>query len=150
MNFDGFHPFPMLFFFSVCCKRGGHLYTTTAPSCCIPASYCHLSATLQTTSNTVANLHKNRAVCRIFIALLRFSFESRTWWSQSLCAPDETLSLFKQSPKSWWFEYGQQTHQCHYCLFTFVSAVTDYTACPLDNYLFIPYIHCCVVMANPL
>ena len=27
-----------------------HLYTTTAPSCCIPVSYCHLSATLQTMS----------------------------------------------------------------------------------------------------
>jgi len=35
----------MLFFFDACCKRGRHLYTTTAPSCCIPASYCHLSTT---------------------------------------------------------------------------------------------------------
>jgi hypothetical protein len=48
INFDGFHPVSKLFLFGVCCKRGGHLYTTTAPSCCIPASYCHLSATLQT------------------------------------------------------------------------------------------------------
>jgi len=46
----------MLFFFGACCKRGRHLYTTTAPSCCIPAPYCHLSATLQTISVTVVNL----------------------------------------------------------------------------------------------
>ena len=46
-----------------------HLYNTTAPSCCIPASYCHLSATLQNTSTIVVNLQDNRAVFRIFIAL---------------------------------------------------------------------------------
>ena len=51
-----------LFFFGACCKRGRHLYTTTAPSCFIPASYCHLSATLQTTSIIVVNLQENR-VC---------------------------------------------------------------------------------------
>ena len=45
-----------LFFFDACCKRGRHFYTTTAPSCSIPASYCHLLATLQTISITVANL----------------------------------------------------------------------------------------------
>jgi hypothetical protein len=28
-----------LFFVGACCKRGRHLYTTTALSCCIPASY---------------------------------------------------------------------------------------------------------------
>jgi len=39
-------------------------------------SYCHLSATLQTMSITVANLQDNRAVFRNFIALLRFSFDS--------------------------------------------------------------------------
>jgi len=38
------------------CKRGRHLYTTTALSCCIPASHCHPSATLQTISITVVNL----------------------------------------------------------------------------------------------
>ena len=38
------------------CKRGRHLYITTAPSCCILASYCHLSATLQTISIIVVNL----------------------------------------------------------------------------------------------
>ena len=64
----------MLFFFGACCERGRHLYTTTAPSCCIPASHCHLSATLQTISNTVVNLKANRAVFRIVIALLMFPF----------------------------------------------------------------------------
>ena len=34
---------------------GHSLYTTTAPSCYIPASYCHLSATIQTISITVVN-----------------------------------------------------------------------------------------------
>ena len=68
-----------LFFFGACCKRGCHLYSTTAPSCCIPASYCHLSATLQTISITVVNLQDNRAVFRIFIALLRFSFDSPSY-----------------------------------------------------------------------
>ena len=49
--------------------HGRHLYPTTAPSCCIPASYCHLSVTLQTISIAVVNLQDNRAVFRIFIAL---------------------------------------------------------------------------------
>ena len=62
-----------------CCKRGRHLYTTTEPSCCIPALYCHLSATLQTMSIIVVTLQDNRAVFRIFIALLRFSFDSPSW-----------------------------------------------------------------------
>jgi hypothetical protein len=65
-----------LFFFGACCKRGCHIYTTTAPSYCIPASHCHLSATLQTISIAVVNLQDNRAVFRIFIALLVFSFYS--------------------------------------------------------------------------
>ena len=69
----------MLFFFGACCKRGRHIYTTTAPSCCIPASYCHLSTTLQTISIIVVNLLDNRAVFRIFIALLRFSFDSPSY-----------------------------------------------------------------------
>jgi hypothetical protein len=76
MNFDGFHPFTTLFFFGACCKLGGRLYPTTAPSRCIPASYCHLSAILQTISIIPANLQNNRAVFRIFRALLRFSFDS--------------------------------------------------------------------------
>ena len=53
-------------------QAGRHFYTTTAPSCCIPALCCHLSATLQTISITVVNLQDNRAVFRIFIALLKF------------------------------------------------------------------------------
>jgi len=57
-------------------QAGCHFYITTAPSYCIPASYCHLSATLQTISITFANLQDNQAVFRIFIALLRFSFDS--------------------------------------------------------------------------
>jgi hypothetical protein len=86
MNFDGFHPFSTkktdertLFFFGACCMRGRHLYTTTAPSCCIPASYCNLSDTLQTMRITVVNLKDNRAEFRIFIALLRFSFDSPSY-----------------------------------------------------------------------
>jgi len=59
-------------------QAGRHLYTTTAPSYCIPASYYHLSATLQPMSNGV-NLQDNRAVFRIFIALLRFSFDSPSY-----------------------------------------------------------------------
>ena len=61
-----------LFFDGAFYKRGSHLYTTTAPSCCIPASYCHLSATFQAMSIIVVNLKDNRAVFRIFIALLIF------------------------------------------------------------------------------
>ena len=82
MNVDGFHPFTtingwqMLFMFGACCKRGRHLYTTTTtPSCYILASYCHLSATLQTMSIIVVNLQD----IRIFIALLRFSFDSPSY-----------------------------------------------------------------------
>ena len=68
-----------LFYFGSCCKRGRHIYTTTPPSFCIPASYCHLSATLQAMSIIVVNLEDNRAVFRIFIALLRFSFDSPSY-----------------------------------------------------------------------
>jgi len=74
----GFTLVSRLFFFGACCKRGRHLHTTTAPSCCIPASYCHLSATLQTISIIV--VQDNRAVFRIFIALLRFSFDSPSYF----------------------------------------------------------------------
>jgi hypothetical protein len=55
-----------------CRKRSRHLYTTTAPLHCIPASYCHLLTTLKTTSITVVNLQDNQAVFRIFITLLNF------------------------------------------------------------------------------
>jgi len=66
-----------LFFFGACCKRGHHLYTTTAPSCCVPASYCHLSATLQIMSIIVVSLQDNRALirnfCRNFKVFIRLS-----------------------------------------------------------------------------
>jgi hypothetical protein len=69
-----------LFYFGACCKRSRHLYTTTAPSCWVPASSCHLSATLQTMSIIVVNLRDNRAVFRNFIALLlKFSFDSPSY-----------------------------------------------------------------------
>ena len=54
-------------FFGALCKWGRHIYTTSVPSCRIPASPCHLSATLQIMSIVVF---------RIFIAFLRFSFDS--------------------------------------------------------------------------
>jgi hypothetical protein len=63
-----------------CCQRGRHLYTTTSPSCCIPASYCHLLATLHTVSIIIVNLQDKRAVFWIFIALLRCSFESPSYY----------------------------------------------------------------------
>jgi hypothetical protein len=65
-----------LFFFGAYRKRGGHLYTTTAPSCCIPASYCHLSTAFKTISITVFDLKDNRAAFRIFIVLLNLSFST--------------------------------------------------------------------------
>jgi hypothetical protein len=79
MNFSGFHPFTTLFFFGACCKWGGHLNISTVPLCCVPATYCHLSATLQTMSIIVVNLQDNQAVFQIFIALLRFSFDSPSY-----------------------------------------------------------------------
>jgi hypothetical protein len=56
-------------------KVGPPFYTAAALLCCVPPSYCHLSATLQTMSNTIANLQENRAVFWFFVALLRFSLE---------------------------------------------------------------------------
>jgi hypothetical protein len=70
--------------FGACCKRGRHLYTTIAPSFCVPAPYCHLSATLQTMSIIIVKLRYNWAAFRIFIALLRFSFESPSYISSFL------------------------------------------------------------------
>ena len=43
-------------------------------------SYCHLSATLQTISIIVVKLQDNRALFRIFIALLRFPFDSPSYF----------------------------------------------------------------------
>jgi hypothetical protein len=83
MNFDGFHPFTTLFFFGACCKWGHNLYTTTTTTtvllCCIAALYYHLLATLHTMSIIVVNLQDSRAVFKIFIALLRFSFDSPSY-----------------------------------------------------------------------
>jgi hypothetical protein len=76
-----------------CVKRGRHLYTTTSPSCCIPASYCHLSATLHTMSIIIVNLQDKRAVVWIFIALLRFSFESPSYISKLITLDHTLLSL---------------------------------------------------------
>jgi hypothetical protein len=82
MNFDVFHPFntqktdDRTLLFVACCKGGRHFYNPTAPSCWIPASYCRLSATLQTVIVIVVNLQHNRAVFRIFITLLRISLDS--------------------------------------------------------------------------
>jgi len=67
------------FLFGACFKCGRQIYTIAAPSCCVCPSYCHLSATLQTMSITVVNLQDNRAVFRIFITLLIFSFDSRSF-----------------------------------------------------------------------
>jgi len=69
----------MLLLFGACCKWGHHLYTIAAPSCCIPPSYCHLSATVQTMSIAVANLQDNWMVFWIFITLLMFSFDSPSY-----------------------------------------------------------------------
>jgi len=66
--------------YNSCCKRGRHFYTTTAPSCCIPAPFCHLSATLQTISIAVVNLQDNRAVIRIVTGLLIFSFDPPSYF----------------------------------------------------------------------
>ena len=85
-----------LFFFGACCKRGRHLYTNTAPSCCIPASYCHLSPTLQSMSIIVVNLQNNRAVFRIFIALLKLSFDSPSYFTTEL-VKSRTDQILQQS-----------------------------------------------------
>ena len=69
MNFDEFHRFTAskrwqtLFFFGACCKRCRHLYTTTAPSCCIPASYCRLSTTLQKPWVSLLSTSKKIELC---------------------------------------------------------------------------------------
>jgi len=100
----GFTPVSPLFFFDACCKRGRHIYITTAPSCCIPASYCHLSATLQTISITVVNLQDNRAVIRNFIALLRSSFDSPSYLISATWYLRTYLSSTYNTGGTW-FEY---------------------------------------------
>jgi len=63
-------------------------------------SYCHLSATLQTMSVTVANLQDSRALVRIFIALLRFSVDSPSYYE----ADDGFfLSMSRKFEKFWTF-----------------------------------------------
>jgi hypothetical protein len=68
---------------------------------CIPASYCHLSVTFQTMSSIVVNLQDNRAVFQIFIALLRFSFDSPSYIPGMLAAIEFQLffSFFPNSLK---------------------------------------------------
>jgi hypothetical protein len=136
MNFDGFHPFTTLFFFGACCKRGGRLYHTTAPSRCIPASYCHLSAILQTISIIPVNLQDNRAVFRIFISLLRFSFDSTLYvlkynTVQVMIILERKRSQVKlnpslhEFPKSWQKEFHLikyiQKHNKYYTKITFLT-----------------------------
>ena len=60
------------FVFDARCKRGRHLYTTTAPSCCIPASYCHLSVSLQD-NQTVSNFYRTFKLL-IWLSLISVSF----------------------------------------------------------------------------
>ena len=81
------------FFFGARCKRGRHFYTTTAPSCCIPASYCHLSVTLQTMRIIVVNLQGNRAAFRIFIVLLMYSFDSPSYIFSAISGEGVPLSI---------------------------------------------------------
>ena len=66
-----------LFVFGACCKQGRQLYTTTAPSACIPAPYFHLS--VHSSNHIVVNLQENRVMFRSFIVLLRFSFDSPSY-----------------------------------------------------------------------
>jgi len=81
-------------FFGAYCKWSCFLYTTTAPSYCIPASYCYLSATLQTMSIIIVNLQDNRAVFWIFIALSRFSFDSPLYTFLYWCMPKDLIFSF--------------------------------------------------------
>jgi len=91
-----------MFFFGARCKRGRHLYTTNAPSCCIPAPCCHLLSTLQTISITVVNLQDNRVVFRIFTALLRFSFDSPSYiyFIISVFMPSDFVEVYGMGVKS--------------------------------------------------
>jgi hypothetical protein len=73
----GFTPISTLFLFAVCCKRDCHFYTTTAPSFCIPASYCHLSATLQTV--WLLSTYRQSSCVSDFYDTLKFSFDSPSY-----------------------------------------------------------------------
>jgi hypothetical protein len=110
----GFHPLNTLFFFGACCKQGGHLNSSTAPLYCIPAVYCHLSATLQTMNIIVVNLQDNRAVFQIFIALIRFSLDSPSYilcnvtlhtqfsyWISDYINTSHCAELFRCSKDNW-------------------------------------------------
>ena len=84
----------MLFFFGACCKRGHRLYycTVVLHSSIVLPPVGH-SANLQ---YHCCQLTDNRAVFRIFIALLRFSFDSLSYF------PGHVVSLlleFKNSVK---------------------------------------------------
>jgi len=96
-------------------QEGRHFHTTTAPSYCIPASYYYLSVTLQPMSNIVVNLQDNRAVFRIFIALLRFSFESPSYHHQTEEWRDRrsTWQIWERRklPLLFWKEYIKES--CH-------------------------------------
>jgi len=71
-------------------------------------SYCHLSATLQTISITVANLRHNRAAVQIFISLLMFYFDSPSyivffafaWLRQGYTCYDDDVNLGLCSPSA--------------------------------------------------
>ena len=52
-------------------------YKKSSFFCVVP--YCHLSATLQTMNIIVVNLQNNLAVVLIFIAILRFPFDSPSY-----------------------------------------------------------------------
>jgi hypothetical protein len=67
----------------------------TAPSCCITASYCQLSATLQTISIIVVKLQDNWAVFWIFIALLMFSFDSASYNADDSCSTETNAIAFQ-------------------------------------------------------
>jgi hypothetical protein len=119
------------------CKRGCNLYTTTAPSCCIPGSYCHQSATLQPMSNTVGNLQDSRAVFRIFIALLRFSVDSssyiksRPYYSPSTDRPNygwrrvqTMMPLPERQHRSVWYKYPEEKYRNAWNVFFLLNAIS--------------------------
>ena len=100
--------------FGACCKWGHHLYTTTAPSCCIPASYCHLLATLQTMSVIVVNLQDNRTVFWIFITLFKvFIWLSLvSWFFPLVISPPSALRMYTHQIKfiDLWLECVMLAH----------------------------------------
>ena len=91
-------------------QRARHLYTTTAPSCCIPASYCHLSATLQTISIIVLNLYL------IFYPLQLINTRSCNYsCTSSSCNYSCTSSSYNYScTSSWWWVSTPETCRAAY------------------------------------